>query len=101
MSKKECINSMSPHLFWDVDVNSIEFDKHKAYIVQRVLEYGLLNDWKVLMSTLGIDDIVATCKQLRTLEPKALAFISLISKTPITEFRCYTTRQLNPTLWNS
>lgn len=43
MSKKECINSMSPHLFWDVDVNSIEFDKHKAYIVQRVLEYGLLN----------------------------------------------------------
>lgn len=92
---------MSSHLFWDVDVNSIEFDKHKAYIVQRVLEYGFIDDWNKLKAAMGIDDIVATCKQLRTLEPKALAFISLISKTPITEFRCYTTRQLNPTLWNS
>lgn len=92
---------MSSHLFWDVDVNSIEFDKHKAYIVQRVLEYGLFDDWKILKDTIGIDDIVATSKQLRTLDSKALAFISLISKTPITEFRCYTTRQSNPTLWNS
>lgn len=101
MSKSECINSMSSHLFWDVDINSIEFDKHKSYIVQRVLEYGLIDDWRKLKDTIGIDEIVNVCKTLRTLDPKALAFISLITKTPINEFRCYTTRQSNPTLWNS
>lgn len=100
MSKSECIKNMSSYLFWDVDVSSIEFDKHKAYIVQRVLEYGLLDDWKKLTDTISLNEIVETCKQLRTLDPKALSFISLISKTPIEEFRCYTTRQSNPTLWN-
>lgn len=101
MSKRECINSMSSHLFWDVDVRTLDLDKHKTYIVQRVLEYGLMKDWELLKSTIGLHEIVDTCKRLRSLDPKALAFISLISKTPIEEFRCYTTRQLNPTLWNS
>lgn len=101
MSKREYVDSMSPHLFWDVDVRTLDLDKHKAYIVQRVLEYGLMKDWDLLKSALGLWDIVDTCKRLRSLDPKALAFISLISKTPIEEFRCYTTRRLNPTLWNS
>ncbi|MCQ2255218.1 MAG: hypothetical protein MJZ29_06950 [Bacteroidaceae bacterium] len=100
MSKNECITRLSPHLFWDVDVNSIEFDKHKAYIVQRVMEYGLMEDWNKLKETIGITEIVETCKRLRTLDPKALAFISLISKTPLEEFRCYTTKQLNQTPWD-
>lgn len=86
MSKKECIASMSSHLFWDVDVKSLDFDKHKAYIVQRVLEYGLIDDWEKLKSAIGIKEIVETCKGLRTLDPKALAFISLVSKIPIEEF---------------
>lgn len=92
---------MSPHIFWDVDVKSLSFDLHKNYIVQRVLEYGLMDDWLKLKTTLGLSEIVETCKTLRTLDPKALAFISLISKTPIENFRCYTTRQSTPTLWNS
>lgn len=101
MSKKECILSMSKHLFWDVDVKTLDLDKHKAYIVQRVLEYGMIEDWILLKHQLGIQDIAEVCKSLRTLDPKALAFISLISKTPKSDFRCYTTKQSSPTLWNS
>ena len=35
-------------------------------------------------------------RKLRTLEPKALSFISLISHTPKEEFRCYTTKPSFP-----
>jgi len=100
MTNKECINSMSPHLFWDVDVQTLDFDTHKAYIVQRVLEYGLQSDWALLKQKMGICAIAEVCKGLRSLDPKSLAFISLISKTPRTEFRCYTTKQSNKELWN-
>ncbi len=101
MSKKECINNMSSHLFWDVNRQDIDLDKNVAYVVQRVLEYGLQEDWVLLRNQLGIARIVEVCKGLRSLDPKALAYISLISKTPKEEFRCYTIRQSNPTLWNS
>ncbi len=36
----------SPHLFWDVDVESLDLEQHKLYLIRRVMEYGKLNDWQ-------------------------------------------------------
>lgn len=101
MVEKRYIDTMSRHLFWDVNVEDIDLEAHKSYIVQRVLEYGLWEDWMILRNALGLKTIVDVSKELRTLEPRALAYLSIISKTPKEEFRCYTMQQLNPTLWNS
>lgn len=100
MKEKRYIDNMSKHLFWDVDVDTIDVEAHKAYIVQRVLEYGLWDDWMLLRRSLGLNQIVQISKGLRTLEPRALAYLSIISKTPKEEFRCYNTQQSNPQLWN-
>lgn len=93
MSDKEYIQSFSNHIFWDVDKNSIDLNTHAPYVVQHVLEYGLLSDWNLLLSCYGKKKIVDISKQLRTLEPRALAFISAISDTPREQFRCYDTKQ--------
>jgi len=37
------INDLSPHLFWDFDKHLIKSVENREFIVQRVLEYGLLN----------------------------------------------------------
>lgn len=43
------LDKFSPHLFWDVDVNKIDPSKNKRWFINRILEYGLINDWKLLM----------------------------------------------------
>ena len=96
MSAQECILGFSDHIFWDVDRTSIDLTANAPYVVQRVLEYGLYCDWNLLLNYYGMSHIVDISKNLRTLEPRALAFISTISGTPIEEFRCYTLRQSNP-----
>lgn len=96
MSKKECIQGFSDYIFWDVDRSSIDPSTNASFIVQRVLEYGQYADWKHLLAYYGLDSIVNTAKQLRTLESKALSFISTVSRTPIEQFRCYNTRQSIP-----
>lgn len=101
MSSTEILESFSPNLFWDADVTQIDMSLHAPYIVQRVLEYGLYEDWQLLLQYYGLDAITATAKGLRTLEPTALAFISTISHTPKEQFRCYIFRQSMRTLWNS
>jgi len=35
-------------LLWDVDINDLDVDKNARYIIQRVLEYGELEDWKLI-----------------------------------------------------
>ena len=48
MNKKPKIKDLSQHLFWDVNKTTIDFEKHKAYIIKQVLEYGLIGDWKLI-----------------------------------------------------
>ena len=96
MSEKEYIQGFSDYLFWDVDKNSIDPVAHAPYIVQRVLEYGQYKDWKHMLEYYSLSGIVEIAKQLRSLDDKALSFISTVSKTPIEQFRCYTIRQSIP-----
>lgn len=96
MSMKECIQGFSVNLFWDVDKDSIDLIQNAPYVIQRVLEYGQIGDWKLLLDYYGMERIVSITKNLRSLEPRALAFVSTVSRTPQEQFRCYNTRQSNP-----
>lgn len=57
MSLKECIASLSSHVFWDTDRNEFDMYAYPAYIIQRVLEYGLLKNWQLIYSYYGLDKI--------------------------------------------
>ena len=94
------INSLSPHLFWDVDIKEISWEEHKIFILQRVLEYGLLIDWQNLSHTVGIAELGKIAKQIRSLDKKSLSFISTLSNIPQKDFLCYTTQQSTPQHWN-
>lgn len=96
MSSAEYIDGFSSYIFWDVDRTALDPVANAPYIIQRVLEYGQYEDWKHLVSYYGLDFIVKNAKQLRSLEPKALSFLAIVSGTPIDQFRCYNTRQSIP-----
>ena len=101
MSNKEYINSFSPNLFWDANLSDLKMDESRGYIIQRVLEYGQMNDWLLINRYYGLDQIVEECKKMRSLNPVCLAFICTISHTKEEEYRCYHYRQSCPTPWNS
>ena len=93
--------ALSSVLFWDMDTTSLTWDSCPAHIIQRVLEYGTLDDWRAIRDHYGIAAIAEHCKTLRTLDPVALAFIVGISETRKEDYRCYHFAQSCPTLWNS
>lgn len=97
---QEDIDKLSPHLFWDVDRKKCKWELHKKFIVQRVLDYGLIEDWYILTRRLSIKEIGEIAKEIRDLFPKSMAFISALSHIPEEKFRCYTLRQSIPQHWN-
>ena len=94
------ISQFSHHLFWDVNPGTLEADRSKSYIIKRVLEYGLWEDWLLLKKLYGLETITDETKGFRELDPKSLAFISVLSGVPKENFRCYNTKQLTPAHWN-
>ena len=100
-TKTNTTDTLSPYLLWDVDKDGFDVDKYPVWTIQRVLEYGDMADWNFIQSHFGIERISEACKTMRTLDPKALSFICLLSNTRKEDYRCYHIRQSNPTLWNS
>ena len=79
---EEYITRFSTYLFWDVNKDDLDMEKHSQYIIKRVLEYGMLQDWNIVKQYYGLGRIVEIAKGFRELEPRALAYLSAISQTP-------------------
>ena len=95
MSDRDYIYSFSDYLFWDADKNTIDLEANASYVVQRVLELGQFSDWKLLVRRYGIPRISAVAQNLRTLDPKALSFMSAVSSVPLESLLYSTSRQIS------
>jgi hypothetical protein len=82
-------NSFSENLFWDADLDDLDLDKHKTYVVGRVLDYGKWTDWQIIKNYYGMNEIKNTAKRIRTMFPQSLSFIATVTKTPENKFRAY------------
>lgn len=94
------ILNLSPHIFWDVDVNTIDMDRNGVFVLQRVLQYGLLKDWLLLKSNLGVDRLKSYAIQIPTLDDVSISFLSNLLHIEKSEFRCYKNRQSNQNYWS-
>ena len=94
------INTLSNHLFWDVDKSLVDTKAHSKYIITKVLQYGTFDDWKRLRNFYGLEKIVRTAIIIKDLDKKTASFLSVIADIPKDNFLCYTTRQSTPKYWN-
>lgn len=95
------VKQLSQYLFWDIDMDLLDVEKNSSQLIQRVLEYGELEDWRKIRDFYGLARIADDCKKLRSLNPKALSFVCAITGTKKEDYRCYHIRQSFPTHWNS
>ena len=101
MDKKITVADFSPHLFWDVDSEKFDLEKYAVQMIQKVLEFGKIEDWELLKLYYGLEKIKNVSLNLRSLDAVTLSFVSTIFKIDKKEFRCYKHRQLVPNYWNS
>ncbi len=95
------VTDFSSGLFWDIDPATLDCDKHNSYIVGRVLEAGTFGDWQLLCRNLSLQGVVQIAKNLRSIDKKSLAFLSVVSQIPQEQFRCYTQKPSMTTHWIS
>ena len=94
------IKEFSAHLFWDVEKEKLRLEQDKRLIIQRVLEYGFLKDWQLIVKLFGLQEIAKQATKIRDLDKLSLNFISTVSGIPKDDFQCYTTQQSIPKHWN-
>ena len=91
---------LSKNLFWDIDIQTLNEEKHASYIIERVLSRGTMQDFQEIKAYYGKPKIKRIAKKLRYMDNRVLHFCSAYFNTPITKFRCYTIKQSTQTHWN-
>ena len=91
---------LRPSLFWDTDVQTIDLEQHKAFIIERILMRGRLEEARAMMAFYGKKAVEQVVLEARYLDKITLSFCSAIFNIPKTEFRCYRLAQSNPTQWD-
>ena len=87
---------LNPRLFWDTDINTIDYERHARHVIERVATRGTLEEWRSIVLHYGKDRVKAEAVRIRSLDPRTLHFLSAFFDLPISEFRCYTNELLNP-----
>lgn len=91
--------NLSRVLFWETNYDTIDWDNHARYVIERVLSFGNMSDWQAIRAYYGMDRIRDEMLQSRDLDRKTLNFLSFIFDIPKEKFRCYNTIQSNPGHW--
>ncbi len=94
------MKGFSAYLFWDVDPDKVEIDKHQSWLVRRVLEKGTWEDWKKLRQLLTKAQLIESIKGLRSLEKRAMSFACASLGIEKETLRCYKESQSLNTHWN-
>jgi len=87
-------------LFWDTDRATFDPEKNKKWLINRVMQYGLFNDWLVIYNYYGLDEIVEIAVTIKSLDKKAASFLSCVSDTPRNKFLCFNTKQSATKHWD-
>ena len=76
-------------LFWDIDPNTLDLNKHSRFIIERVLSKGGFDDWVLLKKIYGLNKIKKESLQIRSLDKRTIGFLSNYFSIAKTKFRCY------------
>lgn len=87
--------------FWDVDYTSLDLNRDRLFILEKVFNYGLWQDYRAVFSIYGETKIRQEVVQISYLKKDVLSFLCLILNLKPTDFKCYTKTQSLPPLWDS
>ncbi|MDR0799886.1 MAG: hypothetical protein LBN18_09030 [Dysgonamonadaceae bacterium] len=87
-------------LFWDVDINKLNFNEKADFVIERVFERGDVEDIRRCRSYYGDDKIRQALTSAKWLSPETVYLAIALLNNKLTDYRCYIAEQSNPQPWS-
>ena len=87
-------------LFWESDLSTLNPEKHKQYIIERVFERGDVEDIRQCRRYYGDEKIREILTTAKWLSKQTVYLAAAVLDNELSDYRCYITAQSNPELWS-
>lgn len=75
-------------LFWDTDIGTIDLQKNKEQVIQRILNFGNERTYQWLFQTYSVDDVISVVKHDKNVSPRSAIMIANYYNIPKEEIAC-------------
>jgi hypothetical protein len=89
MTKHEFAQRLSTHLYWDVDRAGVDVDRHRRFMIPRIMDRGALSDVTAAWAYYGEACVRSTLLNARSLNKKTIAFFANQFDLPRERFRAF------------
>ena len=91
---------ISKRVFWDVDYDSLDYEKDKFFIIDKVMNFGLWRDFQETVKFYGKETLKKEVVQSPFLKKEVLNFLCFYLELKPAQFKCYNRRRLQEPHWN-
>lgn len=74
---------ISAHLLWEYDLSTFDFQNSKSIVIERVIERGNLQDWRIIYAAYGSATILSVAAASKQLSERDRAFTVIFVKSPL------------------
>ena len=89
----------NPRIFWDVNFDNLDYDGKASFIIERVFERGDVDDIRQCRRYYGDEKVAEALLKAKYLPLHTIYLAAAVIDRPLTDFRCYKLRLLNPGLF--
>ncbi len=89
METGEILGTLSNHLFWDVDVGTMDAGTHRRFIISRVMDRGTSSDVRAIWNRYGAETVKEVLLRAPSLQRKTIFFFANQFRLRPEDFRAY------------
>ncbi|MFI5195920.1 MAG: DUF6922 domain-containing protein [Chitinophagales bacterium] len=90
---------LNQRIFWDVNFDTLDYDKRAGFIIERVFQRGDVPDIRACRRYYGDEKIRSVLTHAKWLPLTTIYLACALFSNELTDYRCYNTAQLNPGHW--
>ena len=83
------INNFTKGLFWNFNIEKLDYLKHKQLIIERIIEAGLEDDEILMWKLYSYKDIKGVAVNIEYLPTDKITYMAFVLKIKEEEFKCY------------
>jgi hypothetical protein len=91
--------NIARRIFWDTDFDALDYDKDRFYILDKVMNYGLWEDFLAVMRFYGKAVVKKEIVRSPYLKKEVLNFLCFYLGLKPSQFKCYKRRQSQEPHW--
>ena len=97
--EEKIIPTLDKRIFWDVDFETIDYDRYAPWVIVRVFERGNVADIRNCRQYYGDDIIRQALTKEKYLRKETVYLACAVLENQLTDYKCYTIAQSNPEHW--